>query len=626
MMLTPFTRREFIRSTAGATVALPLLGRISLAGNPIEIELHGLSAFGKLKYAPDFPQFDFAAPDAPQGGDFAFSPSNWMFNQNVQTFNTLNSFVLRGEAPPRMEYCFDALMVWAWDEPDSLYCSLARSVTISADRNTYIFRLRPEARFQDGSPLTADDVVFSLNLLREKAHPQLSLDMVNIESTTATDAKTVHVRFDGEQSDRAILAIASGAPIFSERYFAGRNFEDATLEPFLSSGRWRVGKFEVGRFVEYERNRDYWGRTLGFARGLDNFDRLRIDFFRDRQAAFEAFKKGLVGWREEFTAKVWATEYDFPAIAEGKVKQAYFASEKRPSLQGWAVNTRRGKFGDPRTRQAIATLFDFEWTNRNIFHGAYARSNSMFERSDFTASGVPSPGELVLLEPLRDMLHETVFGEAVVQNVTDGSGRDRTIFREASRLLAEAGWQERGGRLYAANGEQLTIEFLIRSPTFERVLGPYAKNLKAVGIDATIRLVDPSQFQARLEDFDFDIAGMAFSFEANPTAEAIRRYFHSESAKRQGTENYPGIADAAVDRLVEHLRTVGSREELVAALQALDRVLRAGYYWIPNWHSQNHRVAMWDMFGWKEPKPDYAFPVERLWWFDLAKAAAIGKG
>jgi microcin C transport system substrate-binding protein len=626
MMLTPFTRRAFIKCAVGSAFALPVATRISLAANPVETELHGLSSFGVLKYPPGFDHFEFAAPDAPQGGTFAFSPSNWAFNQNVQTFNTLNSFVLRGEAPPRMEYCFDSLMAWAWDESDALYCALARSVSISTDRNRYRFRLRDEAYFHDGSPITANDVAFSFNLLKEKGHPQLALDMVNMERAQALDDYTVDIIFNGKQSDRAILSIAAGTPIFSQHYYQSHDFEDSTLQPPLSSGPWRVGQFDTGRYIEYERNRDYWGRDLNFSRGLDHFDRLRIDVFRDRQAAFEAFKKGLVTWREEFTAKVWATEYDFPAVLNGKVRQVYFDSEKNPSMQGWAVNTRKAKFADSRTRQAIGILFDFEWTNRNLFHDAYKRTHSFFENSDFAATGKPSAAELELLEPLSIRLNDAVFDEAIMQNTTTGTGRDRNILREANRLLSEAGWKRDDGRLINDSGEILDIEFLIRSPTFERILGPYTENLRALGIDATIRLVDASQFQSRLETFDFDMVGLAFSFEANPTGEAMRRYFHSDFANRNGAENYPGIADPAIDTLVEHVRTVQTREELIVALRALDRVLRAGYYWIPNWHSPRHRVAMWDMFGWKEPKPDYAFVVERMWWYDEAKAAAISKG
>lgn len=622
--ISPFTRRQFVKLAAGAAT-LPILPALSLAANPTETPLHGISAFGELKYPPDFQGFDFASPEAPKGGSFVFSPSYWYYNQNTQTYNTLNSYALAGEAPPRMELCFDTLMNWAWDEPDALYCAAARSVTISADRNRYRFELRSEARFHDGTPLTAADVAFSYLTIKQKGHPQLSLDLANLESAEAIGEHVVELVYNGKQSARAILAVVQSVPILSRQFYATRKFEDATLEPVLASGPWRVGKFEPGLFIEYERAEDYWAKDLGFARGIDHFDRIRIDFFRERTAFLEAFKKGVIDWREEFTSKFWVTEYDFPARREGKVKQAHFPSEKRPSLQGWAVNTRRTKFSDPRTRRALATLFDFEWTNRNLFYDAYKRSHSLFEGSDLAASGLPSPEERALLEPLGDSVPEAAFGEAVMQNASDGSGSDRSIFRAADRLFADAGWRKRDGKLIDEKGEALAVEVLIRSQVFERVLGPYAENMRRMGIDASIRLVDPSQFQSRLEDFDFDFAGLAFSFENNPTYEALRQYFHSQSANRPGTHNYPGIADPAVDALLERAGKAQTREELVTAVRALDRVLRARHFWIPNWHSANHRVAYWDRFGWKDPKPDYYFPVERLWWYDRKKAEAIGK-
>lgn len=611
-------RRRFL-ALGGAGIALAASRQFSLAANPVETRLHGLSSFGELKYGPDYTHFDFAALDAPQGGTFAFSPPNWLFNQNPQTFNTLNSYVLSGEAPPRMELCFDKLMVHAWDEPDAIYCALAKSVMLSADRNSFEFQLRPEAKFTDGSPVTAEDVAFSSLLLKEQGHPRLAIALINLDEAIVIDDHTVRLEFNGKQSDRAILSITQDMPILSKAYYTENEFFQSTLEPPLSSGPWQVGKFEVGRFIEYDRNRKYWGQDMPFQRGLDHFDKIRIDFFQDRQAAFEAFKKGLVRWREEFTSKVWATEYNFPSIKDGRVKKQLFATEKFPSLQGWAVNTRREKFADPATRQAIATLFDFEWTNRNLFYDAYERSNSIFENTELAATGRPGADELELLEPLRTDLPEEVFGEAFNQNVTNGTGRDRRIFRKADALFKQAGWQQSDSRLVDANGKQLKIEVLIRSPVFERLLGPYTDSMRSMGIDPSIRLVDSSQFQSRIESYDFDMVGMAFSFEANPTGEVLRRYFHSSSAKVEGTRNYPGISDPAVDALVERVGTVKNRDELITVMRALDRVLRVGQFWIPNWHSKTHRVAMWDMFGWKDPKPDYFFPVERIWWRDSTK-------
>jgi microcin C transport system substrate-binding protein len=622
----PFTRREFVRglgcgaALAGAGIALP---SISLAGNPVAEKLFGLSSFGELKYTPQATHFDYAWPDAPKGGRFAFSPSYWYFNQNTQTFNTLNSFVLKGEAPPRMELCFDTLMTWAIDEPDTLYCALAKSVEISQDRNSYRFELRPEARFHDGSPVTAADVVFSYLTIKEKGHPQLSVDLVELVDVAEIDRLIVELRFSGMQSDRAILSVANSVPILSKPFYHKLGFENHVMEVPLGSGSWKVGKFSAGSFIEYDRVHDYWGKDLFFARGLDHFDTLRIDFFRERQAGFEAFKKGEVRWREEFTSKTWATEYNFPAVEEGKVIKVEISGETRPSLQGWAVNTRREKFNDARTREAIALAFDFNWTNKNLFYGAYERSHSMFEKSDYAASGLPTAGELALLEPLRSQLPESVFGEAVRQFDSDGSGKDRIALRRARELLGEAGWKHDGNGYVDGRGNNLEFEFLIGAQVFERILGPFVENLKSIGVPASIRLVDPSQFQARLEEFDFDIAGLAFSFGVIPTRESMKQFFQSDEADRTGSNNYPGIKLAALDQLIDKIDAVNSREELQTVMKAIDRVLRAHYFWIPNWFAPNHRIALWDMFDWKAEKPDYFFPVERLWWFNKEKAAAL---
>ncbi len=612
-----FTRRRFLHGAIAAAVVMR--PRFSLAANPVEQPLHGLSAFGELKYPDGFTQFEYAAPEAPKGGAFAFSPPNWNFNQNPNTFNTLNTFVLSGEAPPRMEYCFDTLMSEAYDEPDAIYGLLASSVIISADRNAYRFELRPEALFYDGTPVTAEDVVFSLITLKELGHPQLSLDLANMDSAEVVADHTIDLRFNGKQSARAILSIASSAPILSKAYYGSVKFEEATIDPPMSSGRYKVRRSSIGQFIEYERDENYWGRDLPVMRGLDHFDFLRIDFYQERQAAFEAFKKGEILWRQEFTSKSWATEYNFPAVKDGRVRKVEFAGEKRPSLQAFALNARLEKFSHPATRQAIATLFDFEWTNKNLFYGAYTRSHSLFARSPFEAEGKPDEAELKLLEPLRGQLPEAVFGEPYLQNKTDGSGKDRSIFRKADRLFAEAGWKKDKGKLVDAQGKPLSLEVLIDEQVFERILSPYSENLRNMGIEISLRLADPAQYQSRIESHDFEMMMVAYSLAANPPGETLRRYFHSESANRPGSENHPGINEPGIDALIEAASAAQSRDELVTAMRALDRALRATHYWIPNWHSANHRVACWDVFGWKEQKPDYAFPVERMWWRDPAK-------
>ncbi len=500
-----FSRREFVKSAFGAGVGLGsgLFPAISLADNPAGKKLHGLSSFGDLKYPETYTHFAHAVLDAPKGGVFAFSPSNWGYNQNTQTFNTLNTFVLKGEAPPRLESIYDTLMTGSPDEPDSIYGSVAKSVEISEDRNTYRFELRPEARFHDGTALTAHDVAFSYLVLKEKGHPQIAVDLIDVLEANALDDHLFELKLSGKQSDRAFLSLAAGVPIFSKAFYEKLPFEEHVMETPLGSGPYKVGRLSIGNFIEYDRVDDYWAREMPFAVGFNHFNTIRIDFFRERQAGFEAFKKGVVRWRQEFTAKTWATEYDFPAVKEGKVVQLEFPGDKRASFQGWAVNTRLGKFADPRTRQAIGMVFDFEWTNKNLFYNSYERAHSMFEKSEFAAEGMPSPEELALLEPMREQLPEAVFGEAVKQFVSDGSGKDRKAFRAAQKLLLEAGWKRQGDVYVDPNGNRLEIEFLTREQSFDRILGPYIENLKTLGIPASIRLVDPSQFQARLDKFRF---------------------------------------------------------------------------------------------------------------------------
>lgn len=607
-----------IAGLGAAFTALPL--RPVQAGK----RSHGLSIFGDLKYPAGFAHFDYVNPAAPVGGRFTFSVGSWFFNQDTQTFDTLHSFIVKGAAPPRMETCFDQLMISALDEPDSVYGLVAEGVEVSADGNTYTFHIRPEARFHDGSPLTAEDVAFSYNTLKEKGHPNLAEGLREMANCEAIDATVVEITWTGKQSLSAPLE-ATGMPIFSKTFWDGRDFEASSLEPILGSGPYKVGRFEVGRFIEYERVEDYWAGDLGVSKGQNNFQTLRIEFYRERQAEFEAFKKGEILFRQEFTSKTWATEYNFPAIEDGRVKKAEFPSEARPSMQGWFYNMRRKKFADPRTREALGLVFDFEWTNKNLFYGIYTRQTSFFQKSDFEAKGVPSPAELAILEPFRDKLPDAVFGEPFVPPVSDGSGRERAKFRQASEMLAAAGWKRDGGVLRNAAGEALDVEFLIEAQVYERVLAPYVQNLQAIGVNATIRLIDASQYQRRTQDFDFDVVGRAFSMSATPI-ESLDGFFHSRLASVPGSYNMSGIADPVVDALIEQAGKVKSRDELIAVVRSLDRVLRALQVWIPNWYSSVHRVGHWDMFGWPERKPDYGFPVETTWWVDAEKAKAIGKG
>ncbi|TIX69465.1 MAG: ABC transporter substrate-binding protein, partial [Mesorhizobium sp.] len=436
------SRRDFL-ALGGAAAAAALLPGRAFATTATGVKLHGLSAFGDLKYKPDFTHFDYVNPDAPKGGQMNFAPPNATLNQSFLTFNTLNSLVLKGDSPPRTELCFDSLMTSALDEPDAVYGLLAESVTLSQDRNGFRFDLRRQARFHDGSPVTAADIAFALTLYKDRGHPNLSKALRYMTEAVAVDPVTLDLTFNGEQSAQNILSVVA-MPIVSKAFYTANDFDASTMTPPLSSGPYKLGRVVAGQTVEYDRVADYWGRDLAVNRGLNNFDRIRIDFYLDRQAAFEAFKKGDTHFREEFTSRVWATGYDFPALKDGKVVKREFPGEKSPSMQSVALNQRRPQFRDARVRRAIANCFDFEWIRRALFFGSYERSQSNFERSDYKAEGLPSPQELALLEPFRAELPPETFGEPVMQPVSDGSGHDRKLLGAASKLLAEAGWKRAG--------------------------------------------------------------------------------------------------------------------------------------------------------------------------------------
>lgn len=617
-------RREILKLAALGAAATA--GGLLIPARPVQAgagRRHGLSIFGDLKYPADFKHFAYVNPEAPKGGTFRFAPPYWYFNQNTQTFNTLNGLVLKGDAPPRTEYLFDTLMTTAHDEPDSVYGLVASWVEVSEDGNVYRFGLRPEARFHDGTPLTAEDAVFSYDTLKTAGHPQLRDTLRELVKAESPEPGILQLTFSGRQN-AAVPIAAVGMPILSRAYYTANAFDASTLTPPLGSGPYRIGRFDVGRFLEYERVADYWGKDLPVNVGQNNFDVLRIDFFRDREPAFQAFVKGEVEWKTEPTSRLWATGYDFPAVREGKVKKLEFPPDMRPSLQGWYINLRRGKFADPRTREALGYCFDFEWTRQNLFYGLYERQVSIFEKSDFEATGKPGPDELAVLEPFRDKLPAAVFEEAYVPPVSDGSGRDRRLLQRGDELLKAAGWTRQGSALVNAAGERLAIEFLIEAQVFERVMAPVVQSMKTLGIDASIRLIDPTQYQARVEARDFDIIGRATSLSSAPL-ESVDQMFSSRTADEPGSANVSGLKDPVVDALAERIKTVRTRAEMTTLLKALDRVLRLSHFWIPNWTSDAHRVALWDKFGYPPEKPAYFFPVETTWWFDAAKAAAIGR-
>ena len=612
------SRRNVLGLGIGALSA-PLLGRAKAAD--FNAEIHGLSVFGDLKYPADFPHFDYVNVAAPKGGTFSFIPSVRAYNQSYQTFNSLNAYILKGDGAQGMDMTFAALMTRASDEPDAMYGLVAKSVRISADKLTYRFTLRPEARFHDGSKLTAHDVAFSLTTLKTKGHPLILTQLRDMLTAEAADDATLIVTF-AEKHARDVPLYVAGLPIFSKAYYATKPFDESTLDAPLGSGPYKVGKFEVNRYIEFERVKDWWGAELPVASGSSNFDIVRYEFYRDRDVAFEGFTGKNYLFREEFTARVWATRYDFPAVKDGRVKMEVLPDQTPSGGQGWFINTRRDKFRDPRVREALIQAFDFEWTNKTIMYGAYKRTVSPFQNSDMVAEGPPSPEELKLLEPFRGQVPDEVFGQPFLPPVSDGSGQDRTLLRKATQLLQEAGCLIKDSKRVLPNGEAFKIEFLVDEPSLQPHHAPYIKNLATLGIEATLRIVDAVQYRARVEDFDFDMTMERFSASATP-GDSLRPFFTSQAAATKGSYNLAGIASPAIDALIDKIIGADNRTDLTVACRAFDRVFRAGRYWVPQWFRATHPIAYWDVFD-HPPKPArYAQGVGApdTWWYDANKAA-----
>ena len=582
-----------------------------------------MSAFGDLKYPADFAHFNYVNPNAPKGGVFSQIGPSRQYNQSFQTFNSLNSFILKGDAAQGMELTFAALMARSGDESDAMYGLAARSVWISDEALTYRFSLRAEAKFHDGTPLTAHDVVWSLATLKEKGHPIITQLLRDFKGAEAADDRTVVIRF-AEKRGRDVPLFVATLPIFSKAYYSKQPFDQSTLEIPLGSGGYKVGRFEPGHFIEFERVKDWWGAGLPVSIGQNNFDIVRFEYYRDREVGFEGFTAKNYLFREEFTSRTWATRYDFPAFKDGRVKRDVLADDTPSGAQGWFMNTRREKFKDRRLREALIDAFDFEWTNKNIMYGSYNRTHSVFQNSPMMAKGKPDAAELALLEPFRGKLSADVFDEPYVPPVSDGSGQDRRSLRLANQRLTEAGCVLKDGKRLLPNGQPITIEFLLDEPTFTPHHQTYIKNLATLGIAATLRIVDPAQYRARVDAFDFDITVERFSFSETP-GDSLRTYFTSQAAATKGSQNLAGIADPAVDALVDIIISAKTREELSTACRALDRVVRAGRYWIPHWNKASHWIAYWDVFARPAAKPRYFRGIPETWWYDKDKAAKLGQ-
>ncbi len=578
---------------------------------------HALSIHGDIKYGPDFAHFDYANPDAPKGGDVTLSA--------VGTYDSFNGFILKGVAATSLNLIYDTLLVTSGDEAFTEYGLLVESIDMPADRSWVEFTLRREARWHDGQPVSVGDVIWTFDTLRSRGHPFFRQYYADVQSVTESRPGTV--RFDfGDSTNREMPMIVGQLSILPRHYWEARDFEATTLEPPLGSGPYRIADFDAGRSITYERVADYWGRDVPVNRGLYNFDRIRFDYYRDMTVALEAFKAGEIDFRMENNSKDWATQYDFPAVADGRVVVDEVRHDIGTGMQGFWFNTRKAKFADAGVREALSHAFDFKWTNENLFYGQYERTASFFSNTELAATGEPEGRELAILDCFRDRLPAQIFGEAYQPPATGDGVTVRHNLRRALNLLDGAGWVIRDRKLVnGQSGEAMEIEFLLVMPAFERVIGPYIKNLERLGVEARIRTVDTAQYQKRVEDFDFDVIVGGVGQSLSPGNEQ-RNQWTSASADIPGTQNYAGIKDPVVDALVDLVIQAPSREALISATRALDRVLRWGRYLVPNWHIQSFRIAYRNMFGKPGQPPRYGLGFPEAWWIDEGLAVRLESG
>ena len=578
------------------------------------ITSHGISAFGDLKYPADFPHFDYVNPDAPKGGTMSFRGTG-----GSQTFDSLNAFILKGEPAQGLGLLYDTLLASSADEPDAAYGLVAESLEYPPDRSWVIFNMRPEARFSDGTPLTAEDVVFTYETLLAKGSPSFKIILKDIERVEALDPHRVKFTFKPGVATRDLPALAGGLAILPKHYYATVEFDQSTLEPPIGSGAYVVDAVQPGKTIRYCRSPDYWGKDLPVNIGANNFDCIVYQYFADNNAAFEALKVGDYLFHQEYFSILWATAYDFPALEKGWVKREELDDNTPSGAQGYWFNLRRERFQDPRVREAIGLMFNFEWTNETLFYGLYNRTDSFFENSPMQAEGLPQGEELALLEEFRDQLPPEVFTEPAWTPAVSGKQQtDRSAIRRASMLLDEAGWKVGpDGMRRNAEGETLSVEFVDDNASLERIINPYVGNLRRIGVDATYNRIDPAQMQQRQEDFDYDILPARFSMSLSPSME-LRQFFSSEAADAKGSANLTGIADPVVDALVEKVIQSRTREEMEVRVRALDRVLRSKQIWVPNWYSGKFLIAYWDVFGRPPEQPLYS-RGDAYWWFDQAK-------
>ncbi len=598
--------------------AIALLAAVAAgagAAGPKTYKGHGLAMHGALKYPKGFKHFEYVNPNAPKGGRIKLGQR--------RTFDSLHPFIVRGVSAAGIGLIYDTLMTLAMDEPLSVYGVVAESIEVPEDRSWVIFTLRKEARFHDGKPITAEDVVFSFNILLKKGLPFYRAYYGNVIKVEALGRLKVKFSFKPGEN-RELPLILGELVVLPKHYWKDRDFEKTTLTPPLGSGPYKIGKVEPGRSITYHRVADYWAKDLPVNRGRYNFDVLRYDYYRDGTVAREALKAGHFDFWIEVEAKAWAAAYDIKPVRKGWLVKRRISHRRSTGMQAFAFNLRRAMFQDVRVRQALAYAFDFERTNKDLFYGQYKRTRSYFENSELASSGLPTGAELEILERFRGRIPDEVFTKEYRPPLYDGTGNIRKGLRPALRLLKAAGWVVKDRKLVnLKTGRQMIFQIMVVSPAFERIVLPFIGNLKRLGVAATLRLVDPAQYQNRLTDFDFDIIVENFGQSLSPGNEQ-RAFWSTASARIKGGRNTIGIQDKAIDELVELIIAAPDRNSLVARTRALDRVLLWNHFVIPQWHIPYDRLVQWDKFGFPKVTPTRG-SSSTTWWLDRKKAEALVK-
>jgi microcin C transport system substrate-binding protein len=602
---------------AVAVVLAGLLSGPAKAEDP-PVRHHALSLIGAPKYPADFAHFDFANPDAPKGGIVRMA--------DIGSFDSLNPVLYKGEAAGGLSLVVESLMADSLDEPSTSYGLIAEWASYPADYSSVTFKLRDAARWNDGKPITPEDVIYSLEV-NKTANPRMGLYYKNVARAEATGANEVTFYFD-VKNNRELPMIMGQLTILPKHYWTGKDAKGetrdpmkTTLEPPLGSGPYRIKQATPGRSISYERVQDYWGKDLPVNKGQWNYDEIRFDNYRDETVAFESFKAGSLDYWQESSAKNWATAYDFSAVRNGFIKRQEVAIKRTQPMQCFVLNLRRPQFEDRRVRQAFSLAFDFEWANKNLFYGQYARVGSYFQNSELAAEAGPPQGrELEILNEVKDGVPPEVFADGHKNPVNAAPDDMRGNLRKAAELLKEAGFEVKNGVLTnAKTGQQMKVEFLLVSPLFERIVQPYLRNLERLGIRGTIRMVDSAQYTRRLNVFDYDIVVSNFAQSDSPGNEQ-RDFWGSEAADREGSMNLIGVKNPAIDRLIDHVIFAKDRAELVAAARALDRALQWNEFVVPQWFSPNVRIAYWDRYGQPPVLPGLTPGFLQVWWFDQKMA------